>query len=168
MGVDLIQFFTVQRSIFGSCPVCREFFRLSDLRLVHRRRSDWMHELEVEESRLDDAEERLAVAERSLREAARKAGRAQARRLIRKLDPVFTPRGLAPEDAKTLFHPVDYAVFSGLSERDAVKGIHLLDRKVKRGEEQGIQRSIERAIGQGRYEWITFRVDNAGQVTQED
>ena len=46
-----------------------------------------------------------------------------------KIDPVFTPRRLNPDDAKVLFHPIDFVVFDGMKNADQVKRIVLLDRE---------------------------------------
>ena len=50
MKEEILKFFNVQRQIFGICPRCREFIRLSDCRVFLRTkpRTDWMDTLDAE------------------------------------------------------------------------------------------------------------------------
>lgn len=166
MTSDLIPFFAMQRSIFGICPCCGELFRLSDCKVFMKVRpvADWMDNLEQGGGKLDRAEERLAAKEHSIRQEAREKGRKRARAIIRKVDPVFTPRRLNPDDAKVIFHPVDYLVFNGMKQGGAIRDLIFLDREAREREHRQLQRSIERAIEKGHYEWQTLRVDQDGSI----
>ncbi len=84
----------------------------------------------------------------------------------KKIDPIFTPRKLNPDDAKVIFHPIDYIVFNGMKE-NSLKNIVLLDREAKISEHRKIQRSIEKVIGTGNYEWQTLRVMDDGKIREE-
>ena len=169
MKRDLIAFYRVQRNIFGICPKSGEIFRLSDCKvfLKTRPKRDWRDELDRESDRLDREEERLNEREEKWREAARRKGRDQARTLVRCIDPVFTPRKLNPDDAKVLFHPVDYIVFNGM-KADALTNVLLLDRAPTDGDSSRLQRSIEATVSRGHYEWTTFFVDDDGIVREND
>lgn len=166
---DLVRFFSLQRQIFGICPHSGQFFRLSDCKIYMRSRPgrDWMDGLEEEANRLDEMESRIERARDEIQEKAREKGRAQANRIVRKLDRVFTPRRLNPDDAKVLFHPIDYVVFSGMKEDGGARKIVLLDRIEKSEEHREVQRSIESAVNRGRYEWKTLRVKDDGSVEED-
>jgi len=169
MKIEPAEFFSVQQCIIGTCPVCKAFFRLSELRLIQKRgRKDFLDHMHEAERKPEDAEERLDAKEKELRLAARERGRAEAKRMIRKVDPIFSPRGLHAQDAQVLFQPVDFVVFSGLADTDSVRKIILLDRKVKDRQHRTIQRSLETCIGRGRYEWTTLRVSDAGVIQREE
>lgn len=170
MNKDLIEYFDVQSRIFGICPVTGEFFRLSDCRIFLKKRpeADWMDKLEREEGSLSEALARLEERKEAMREAAREKGLKKAMRNVRKVDKVFTPRRLNPDDAHVVFHPIDYVVFNGLAAGvERLKNVVLLDRRVKTAEERKTQSCIEKAVSKGRYEWITLRVDDAGRVAEE-
>lgn len=169
MKQDLIAFYRVQRNIFGICPKSGEIFRLSDGKvfLKARPKRDWRDELDDELARLDREEERLNEREEKWREAARKKGRDQARKLVQCVDPVFTPRRLNPDDAKVLFHPVDYIVFNGM-KADALRNLVLLDRAAIDGDRKKLQRSVEATVSRGHYEWTTFLIDDDGTVREND
>jgi predicted Holliday junction resolvase-like endonuclease len=169
MSSDIVRFFAVQRSIFGLCPCCGELFRLSDTRLFLKTRPkrDWMDILRARDARLDGVEERIDEAEEALREKARIVGRRSARLAVRRIDPVFAPRRLNADDAKVLFHPVDYVVFRGMKEQGAVKEIILLDGDTRAQDRIRLQKSIEKVVEMGNYEWLTVRVQEDGSVIEE-
>lgn len=169
MSSDIVRFFAVQRSIFGLCPCCGELFRLSDTRvfLKTRPKKDWMDILRARDARLDGVEERIDSAEEALREKARIVGRRSARLAVRRIDPVFAPRRLNADDAKVLFHPVDYVVFRGMKEQGTIREIILLDGETRAPDRIRVQKSIEKVIEMGNYEWLTVRVQEDGTVVEE-
>lgn len=169
MKSDILKFFNLQRQIFGICPNSGEFFRLSDCKVYVNTRPtrDWMDKLDLESQRLDGLEERIAEQEELLREKAREKGRREANRLIRKIDRVFTPRKLNPDDAKVVFHPIDYVVFNGMKNANSIKSIVMLDRQTKSSEHRHVQNSIQKAIARGNYEWLTLRVLDDGSIKEE-
>jgi predicted Holliday junction resolvase-like endonuclease len=148
MKTEILKFFNSQRQIFGICPKCREFIRMSDCRVFLRAipKEDWMDSLDAEAARLELLAEKLEERRQDLQELARKKGRIAARKIVKKIDSVFTPRGLNPDDAKVLFHPIDYIVFDGMKNTEEVKRIVFLDRISPSKKHIKLQRSIERAI----------------------
>ncbi len=169
MSNDIIRFFAIQRSIFGLCPCCGELFRLSDTKvfLKTKPKKDWMDILRARDGRLDQVEERIDDTEESLREKARVAGRRTAQLAIRRIDPVFAPRRLNADDAKVLFHPVDYVVFRGMKDQGRIREIILLDGETTAPERMRLQKSIEKAVASGNYEWLTVRVQEDGAIAEE-
>lgn len=166
---SLVEFFAIQREIFGICPCCGEIFRLSDARIYLRARprKNWMDLLEDQDQLLDQLEEQIGEAEEELRDKARKSGRRRAQRAIKRIDPVFAPRNLNADDAKVLFHPVDYVVFKGMKEPGFVDSIVLLDRETKDPGRRRLQRTIEKAVEKENYDWVTIRVGDDGKIATE-
>lgn len=168
---DSIEVFAVMRTIFGLCPCCGELFRLSDCRifLKGRQRKDWMDRLDELDSKLDNLDQSIAENEAGLRLQAAAEGRKKAQRAIRKIDPIFAPLRLHADDAKVLFHPVDYIVFNGMNSSDqkAPKSIVLLDRERPDTKRRRLQASIEKTIERENYEWVTLRVLGDGSMKQE-
>ncbi len=169
MRSDLLYYFTLQRGIFGVCPCCGELFRLSDAQVFIRTRpvKDWMDRLNAEDERLGRLEERLEEQKEALREKARVRARLEASKVVRKIDRVFAPRRLNPDDAKTILHPVDFLVFNGMKEGPAIRKLILLDHESRSADRRRLQKSIEQTVSQGRYEWRTLRVDEVGRVKEE-
>jgi predicted Holliday junction resolvase-like endonuclease len=169
MKSDIVRFFGLQRQIFGICPNCGDFFRLSDCKIFIRKRPapDWMDKITLQENRLTELEEKLEEKKGELQEKARGKGRRLAQKVIEKIDPVFAPRKLNADDAKVIFHPIDYIVFKGMKDNDSIKGILLLDRQAKDGNHRAIQRSIEKVVEHENYEWQTLRVQEDGRIKVE-
>lgn len=169
MKQELVGFYRVQRNIFGICPKSGNIFRLSDCKvfLKSKPKHDWKDKLDHESDRLQGVEDKLDELEGKLREAARKKGRRQASMLVKSIDPVFTPRKLNPDDAKVLFHPVHYIVFNGM-KADSLKNLLLLDRNAVSGDRKALQRSIEKVVTKGDYEWVTISVNEDGTVQEND
>jgi predicted Holliday junction resolvase-like endonuclease len=171
MKSDITNFFTLQRQIFGICPNpdCHAFFRLSDCRIFLRKKPvlDWMERIDEEKDRLGKVESKIDEKEDELRSKAREKGYKLAQLTVKKLDPVFTPRKLNPDDAKVIFHPIDYIVFNGMKGDKPIKNIVLLDRKVKETSQKAIQKSIEQVIQRENYEWQTLRVQEDGNIKVE-
>jgi predicted Holliday junction resolvase-like endonuclease len=168
MKSDIVKFFGLQRQIFGVCPKCQDIFRLSGCKIYIRKKpiADWMDKITLEENRLDGLEEKLEEKKKDLQEKAREAGRKLAQRAVKKIDPVFTPHKLNPDDAKVIFHPIDYVVFDGL-KKESIKKIILLDRQEKGTEHRGLQKSIEKAVEREKYGWQTLRVQEDGKIKVE-
>lgn len=169
MKSDLIKFFNLQRQIFGICPNCNDFFRLSDCNIFLKKKPipDWMDEINLKEERITELEEKLEEKKEELQEKSREKGRKLAQKAVKKIDPVFTPRKLNPDDAKVIFHPIDYIVFNGMKIPGSIKNIVLLDREVKDSNHRAIQRSIERIVERENYEWQTLRVKEDGKIKVE-
>ncbi len=169
---DILTFFEYQRQIFGICPCCGDFFRLSDTKIYkdERKSSDWLDKLGKEEAKIQLLEEKLNEDMDFYKEQAREKGRKQATKMIKKVDKVFLPQKLNPDDAKVIFHPVDFVVFNGMKAGaygDALKSVVLFDCEKKTVSNKQIQKSIIQAIEKESYEWLTIRVDNDGSKTQE-
>jgi predicted Holliday junction resolvase-like endonuclease len=93
------------------------------------------------------------------------AGLQATKRLLRKIDPVFSGAGYdPPQDVKVLFNPVTYVVFDGMSQRKLSK-IELLARSPQNRATERIQNSIEQALSRGNVEFRTLRVDDRGRIS---
>ena len=164
-------FFQYQRQVFGICTCCGEFFRLSDCKLYQDAKAptDWLDKLEKEEKRIDLLEEKINEEMDLMKQQAREKGRLTANKMVKVVDKVFHPQQLNPDDAKVIFHPVDYVVFNGMKDEGAegMKNILLLDGEKKTTEGKAIQKSIMKAVDKGNYEWITLRVENDGSIKEE-
>jgi predicted Holliday junction resolvase-like endonuclease len=126
---------------------------------------DWLQQIESAQMRISKAEDKLSEKEESIREKARIAGRSEATKMIRKIDSIFHPLKLNPDDSKVIFHPVDYIVFNGM-KAGQMKNLILMDRE-KNGTDKRLQQSIQRVIAKKNYEWITLRVEENGNIKEE-
>jgi predicted Holliday junction resolvase-like endonuclease len=171
MQKQVLEFYSALRQIFGVCSNCNEIIRISDGKLYQKRKpaNDWKEDIDREISRLDSLQEKLEEKIDAQREAARVAGRKAANKIIKMIDPIFHPLGLDCNDCKVIFHPVDFIVFKGMSNRIdcSIKEVLLLDKNNKIGESLSIQKSIDNSIRSKNYEWLTLRVENDGSIEEE-
>ena len=165
MKSELIKFFAIQRQIFGVCTCCGEIFRLSDANVYIKKKPvpDWMNKLDQSNARLDRTEEKINSEEAEVREIAREKGRVAADKTTKKIDKIFYPNKYNPDDAKVMFHPVDFLVFNGMKNND-ITNLVLFDREVKERGQKALQKSIEKTVSRENYEWITMRVAEDGSV----
>jgi predicted Holliday junction resolvase-like endonuclease len=157
------------RRILGVCPCCGEIFRLSDLTIAYRAKPPvtWLDRLEAAESRQQRAEDEFADEEQRIRELAKERGRQALPRLLREAEPVFACRGYFAHDAKPLFDPVDYVIFDGMNAAPGVRRIVLFDGPALGHARERVQRSIQRALEAGNYEWRTVRMGKDGRIRAE-
>ena len=166
MSNELIKFFSIQRQIFGVCSCCGEIFRLSDANVYLKKKPtpDWMDKLDASEKRIDKAEDKVDHEEKEVRETAREKGRKQAEKAARKVDTIFHPNKFNPDDAKVMFHPVDFLIFNGMKNKNEIKNLVLFDREVKNKEQKALQKSIEKTVSKENYEFVTMQVSEEGDV----
>ena len=167
MTNDIINFFEVERQIFGICPKCNDFFRLSECNIFLKgeKTQDWMDKLKKSQERLDVQTEMIEEKREELQAVANEKGRKQAQEVIKSIDRVFTPKGLNADDAKVIFNPIDYVVFNGMNgEEKTINNVVLLDRERTDNNSKKIQRSIEKAIEAGNYEWKTIIISDTGEI----
>jgi predicted Holliday junction resolvase-like endonuclease len=147
------------------CPHCADLHYLSDARpyLAGKRPQSIVNDIERQERQLDRVEERLNEEESFLRDQASAAGLRTAKKLLRKIDPVFSGAGYDPHDVKVIFDPVTYVVFNGMS-RGKLREIVLLARPPDSPATERMQRSLQKAIDSGNLEFKTLRVDDKGGI----
>ena len=162
----LAKVFDALGELIGICPCCGELFYVSEARPFYdgQKPQSVLDRLRVAERRLDLAEEKLEEIESDLRETAARVGLRATKRLLQKIDPVFSGAGYDPQDVKVLFNPVTYVVFDGMSQRN-LKTIQLLASPPQNGSTERIQSSIEQVINRGNVEFRTLRVDDRGRVS---
>jgi len=174
MKSEVLRFYSTLRQIFCVCPYCADVIRLSDCKLYQKQKPlvDWKEKVDNEIEKLEMAEERLLEKIAAAKQDARDAGKRNANKVVRKIDTIFHPLGLNCNDCKVIFHPVDFIVFKGMNNENkqdcSVKEVLFLDKNNKSGEYLQIQRSIEKAVEANSYEWLTLRVENSGQIIEEE
>ena len=79
---------------------------------------------------------------------------------------LFAPLKLNPDDAKVVFHPIDFLVFNGLKAKE-LKNLLILDSDNKPTDLKRIQDSVINVIEKGNYEWLTMNVEIGGKITMK-
>lgn len=158
------------QSVLCICPCCGELFRLSEGRLFYASppRRTWFDDLEREREMLERAEDRFEEERQKLQEMSRQSVERELRRALRQRDPVLTPRGYYPKDARPLLDPVDFVVFDGMNIQRRVRAVVLLDHVAEDRGRERVQASLERALERGNVGWSVVRVGEDGQVRFTD
>jgi len=136
-------------------------FRLSEVKISYGRRfpTDWYDKLQADEEKIDEKENNLEEKLREIRERATEHARKFILpKLLKKVDPVFTSLGYYPQDVKAIFDPIDFVIFDGMSRAEKVRRLVFMDHETSDSVQRIIQKSIERTIDKGRYEWETIRI----------
>jgi predicted Holliday junction resolvase-like endonuclease len=165
MRAGIGEIFGALAHLMGVCPCCGELFYVSEAHPYyegHKPHSS-LDKLRAEQSRLEEAEQRLDDLEGELRERAARAGLRATKRLLRKIDPTFSGSGYDPQDVKVIFNPVTFVVFNGMSQRE-LKSIQLLTMPPQNQASEQVQSSIEQAVSRGNIEFRILRVDDRGAV----
>lgn len=163
-----IEFFNNLRQTFCHCGKCNQVYRLTDSVLFQDKRpnSNWLEKMERELKKIEEQEKVLRNKINQKKQQATLQGRIDADLHIEQFDTLFKPLNLNPNDAKVHFHPVDYIVFNGMNDNfePKIKNIVLLDRKENKGP---LQESIRECIHDERYDFLTIKIKNDGEVIEE-
>jgi predicted Holliday junction resolvase-like endonuclease len=167
VSINVAAMFDQLGSILCVCPQCEELFYLSEARpyLAGNQPRSIVDALRAEEHRLERAEVKLDEIEDALREKAAEAGLRAAKKVLKKIDPLFSGSGYNPHDVKVIFDPVTYVVFNGMGS-GRLREIVLLADPAKSLAGQRLQGSIEGAIKSGNFEFRTLHVDKDGKVAE--
>jgi predicted Holliday junction resolvase-like endonuclease len=180
---NLLLFIDNLQNILGLCPCCGEIFLLTNARLIFTERKEnkskyglylsGHKELEVMQLKiekmqinLDKLEEKHRQVMEDIRIESREAGNTNAKRMLKKLDPIFSGRRIDPQDVKVIFDPIEYVVFNGMHGK-SIKRIELVGRKPKNKKEENIEKSINKAIEKGDYNFKVLRIDKDGNIELE-
>ncbi len=80
--------------------------------------------------------------------------------LMEQFAPYFDSFPCNPEDAKFLGKPVDFVCFSGLSQKDEVDEILLVEVKTGDSKLSPREKSIKNAVKDGRVRYVEFIIDS--------
>ena len=113
----LVQTIDGIQEVLAICPCsgCGEIFRLVEGKFIFpqkRPKACEYLELIALEGKLSDEEDRLTFAEERFKERLRaqrqkfvELGRRQAKKILKKIDPTFSAKGIDPQDVKVIFDP---------------------------------------------------------------
>jgi predicted Holliday junction resolvase-like endonuclease len=90
-----------------------------------------------------------AARERMTKKAENTAQAVNLGKIIEKIVPSFASFTYETGDCRALFEPIDYMIFSGLTERAAVEAIYFVDVKSGGARLNSSQRLIRDAVGRG-------------------
>jgi predicted Holliday junction resolvase-like endonuclease len=148
-----------KRGFYAICPCCDEPVRLSDCGLFYldefRPRSR-----EAFEQMQRDLQER-AVEYKSRRKQISIKSEIGAKAvnigfILERLAPSLASFRFEPDDCRSIFDPIDYVIFEGLSKKGAVSRILFSDIKTGRASLQSNQKEIKAAVKSKKVSLLTY------------
>jgi len=151
------------QGILAICPCCGEIFRLVEGKFIfplQRPKSSVYLDLVALEGKVSDQEDHIASAEEKFEEkleAQRQKfidlGRRQAKKRLKKIDPIFSAKDIDPQDVKVIFDPVEYLIFHGLNSDHGVEFLEFVSRAPSSKSQEAAVESIDKTIRSG---YVTF------------
>lgn len=160
------------QDVLAICSCCGNIFRVVEGKFVFPskpiKKSEYSSILEKElsvqraEQKLDAAEERFRILLEQQKETLAKAGRDSAKKKLKKIDPVFSGRGVDPQEVKAVFDPIEYIVFHGMHSANRVFEIELISRKPQTKRSENIVKSIDSVVKKGNVVFETLQMKDDG------
>jgi predicted Holliday junction resolvase-like endonuclease len=148
------------RGFYAECPCCDEPVRLSDCNLFYlddfNPTSNEIFETmrqELRDKALDLKKRRMQVSTKS--EIGAKA--VNLGFIFERLAPSLSSFRFERNDCRSLFDPIDYVIFEGLSSRGAVSRIVFSDIKTGNASLQSNQKEIKSAVNSKRVSMLTYK-----------
>lgn len=147
----VISVMRAEDQVAGFCPSCRELFRLSEVELFYipDRKEDFLGELRKKESAL---EERVDDERRDALKRSRASLMGSLYETVRPFLPGFKHH---PGDLRSIWDPVDFISFNGLASSRFVESITFVEVKAGRPSLSVVERSIQRAVEEGKVSFET-------------
>jgi predicted Holliday junction resolvase-like endonuclease len=156
-----------QRGLYARCPNCEGEFRLADAGLFEATKTLSERALQLLADRRDELKgERAKLVKR--RESARTRPRIAAEsvnigKVVEKIAPSLPGFPVASSDCRSLFEPIDYIVFRGLSAHGRVDSLLFVDVKSGKSRLSATQSQIRSAVERGR---VSLVVAKPGKVRE--
>lgn len=162
--------FQLFRKILCVCPCCGELVRVSDLHLKDKApvEKTWLDAYEAEDRKMTEKETTFKQQEKALKDIANEKGRLQAQKTFRKaICPSIRAMKLDPRDIKPILNPIDFVVFKGMTEDDAISDIIFLTREHKCSTLNAVRCQIKKAVDNKKYDWQVARMEDTGNIVIE-
>lgn len=149
------------KRFMGTCPVCREDFRFADAALFAINDvppSTALLAIQAKREQIKQQKTDLAKArERMTKRAEKTALSVNLGKIVEKIVPSFASFSYSAGDCRALFEPIDYLIFSGLTDRAAVESIIFVDVKSGKARLNDTQKSIKERVAGGAVRFDTIR-----------
>lgn len=160
------------QEVLAVCPCCGDIFRLVEGKFLFPQKPtrtceyfqvvDLENRVAGEEERTDAAEERFEESLQAQQQALIELGRKEAKRKLKKIDPVFSRRDIDPQDVKVIFEPVEFVIFHGMNSIEGVDHVEFVSRSPDSRLQEATVRFIEQTIRNGDVDFETLRLKDDG------
>jgi len=160
------------QEILAICPCCGEIFRLVEGKFIFPQQRPktcpyldlvaFEGEVSGEKDRLASAEEKFEEKLRAQRQKFVELGRRQAKKRLKKIDPIFSAKDIDPQDVKVIFDPVEYLIFHGLNSEHGVDLLEFVSRVPASKSQEAVVNSIDKTIRSGYVAFETLHMRDDG------
>jgi len=149
-----------ENRFYGECPCCGEPIPLRDAGLFYL--DDFSPEAEeIYKQRLDELREQ----EKEIRERRKKISRVSEIKtaavnigfILERIAPCMKDFCFERNDCRSLFDPIDYVIFEGLTRKGTVDKILFVDIKTGKANLTGKQKAIRDLVEKKKVTWDTYR-----------
>ncbi|HXJ01392.1 MAG TPA: Holliday junction resolvase-like protein [Micropepsaceae bacterium] len=152
--MTLISELKQNRRLYGTCPSCSEEFRIAEVTLFPAGKK-WPAEAMA---RFAEEREENKLRRQGLREIRSRMTQGCAvttesihfGKMLEKVAPSFEAFAFQPRDCRALSDPIDYLVFSGLSQKGSIESLTFVDVKTGAARLNRRQKKISEAVSAGR------------------
>jgi len=157
---ELLGFYKAQHSIYGECPLCREPFRISEIKIWSGEPpKDWLQRLRKREQELE--EERMAMDEK-VRNRIDTSVKVRFGQVVQNILPEFS--AYRPDEMRWLGDPVDWIVFDGKQSGSIKEVVFMEGKSTDKTPLKPIQRDLQRAVTEKR---VAFRtISLSGSISE--
>jgi len=142
------------RPIYAECPACSKEFSLTEADLFDATKplsARGLGHLQLLQAELAEAHTEFEAVKKRAEERSRLgAERVGIGKILEKIAPSLPGFPLIPSDCRSLWEPIDYLAFPGLTASGVVEAIVFVDVKSGHARLTGVQRTVQSIIELGR------------------
>jgi len=143
------------------CPECGEQFLLKDSGLFYlddfSQQAKDLYQQELK--KLKEQEQEIKDARKAIKKTSKVGAQAvNIGFLLERLTPCMQTFPFEHNDCRSLFDPIDYLIFNGLSDQHSVDKIIFMDIKTGQARLSKSQREIRTAVEQRHVSWDTYKM----------
>ena len=152
---------------YAECPCCGERILLKDAHLFYL--DDFspqaleLHKLQTEA--MKEREMELRERRRSIKQTSEVGAKAvNIGFILERLAPSLNGFRFDKNDCRSLYDPIDYVIFEGLSKKGTVSRIIFSDIKTGGAKLKKNQKQIKELVENKKVEWDTYKADGSGTI----
>lgn len=151
----LANFIQVERNIYAQCPTCEKIHRLNEFKIFSGKKppKDLLEKLRKAEQEFETKKKKIIA------ESIEKSKQVYIGKTLEHLAPTVSNFGHKPRDCRFLAEPIDFIAFDGLFSENKVKKITFIDAKTGEAELTPRQKSIRKAVENGKVYFEEFRLE---------
>lgn len=152
----------IQENFYAVCPCCGESIPLKKAGLFYLNHftpeAENLYRKRIEE--LKEREKELKEERKKIKERAEVGAKSvNIGFILERIAPSLKDFKFIRNDCRSLFDPIDYIIFEGLSKKGAVTKLLFMDIKTGKARLKQVQKEIKDRIERKKVEWDTYETE---------